>query len=63
LGVVVYGLEEAGLTTEASALGVITILVVGLVMALIDTLRPMLPEGSVPWFVGEEEVPGGPRLS
>lgn len=63
LGVVVYGLEEAGLTTEASALGIVTILVVGLVMALIDTLRPILPEGSVPWFVGEEEARGGRRLS
>lgn len=63
LGVVVYGLEEAGLTTEASALGVITILVVGLVMAAIDALRPLLPDGSVPWFVGDEETPRGARLS
>ena len=55
LGVVVYGLEEAGLTTEASALGVVTILVVGVVMALINALRPLLPEGSVPWFVGDDQ--------
>ncbi len=63
LGVVVYGLEEAGLTTEASALGVVTILVVGVVMAAIDALRPLLPDGSVPWFVGDDERTGTSKLS
>lgn len=55
LGVVVYGLEEAGLTTEASALSVVTVIVVGVVMAMIDALRPLLPDGSIPWFVGDDE--------
>ncbi|MCZ8272933.1 MAG: iron ABC transporter permease [Microcystis sp. LE19-4.1E] len=63
LGVVVYGLEEAGLTTEASALGVVTILVVGIVMAMIDALRPLLPDGSVPWFVSDDEKTGTSKLS
>jgi len=51
LGVVLYGFEEAGLTTEASALGIITIMVVGLLMLATDRLKPYLPEGVVPWSV------------
>lgn len=53
LGVVLYGFEEAGLTTEASALGIVTILVVGLLMLAIDRLKPQLPEGVIPWSVND----------
>ncbi len=53
LGVVLYGFEEAGLTTEASALGIVTILVVGLLMLAIDRLKPHLPKGVVPWSVDD----------
>lgn len=49
LGVVLYGFEEAGLTTEASALGIISMVVVALVMLLLDRLQPWLPAGAVPW--------------
>jgi iron(III) transport system permease protein len=53
VGVVLYGLEEAGLTTEASAMGIVTILVVGIVMVALDRLQPWLPPGSVPWSLVE----------
>ena len=53
LGVVLYGFEEAGLTTEASALGIVTIIVVGLLMLVIDRHKPYLPEGVVPWSVAD----------
>lgn len=49
IGVVMYGLEEAGQTTEASAIGIATIGVVGVAMLLIDRLAPLLPAGAVPW--------------
>ncbi len=49
IGVVMYGLEEAGQTTEASAIGIATIAVVSLAMLLIDRLAPLLPPGAVPW--------------
>jgi iron(III) transport system permease protein len=61
MGVVVYGLEEAGLTTEASAMGVVTIGIVGLVMLLIGRMTPLLPSGSVPWSVSDDERPHGNR--
>lgn len=54
LGVVLYGFEEAGLTTEASALGIVTILVVGLLMLAIDRMRPLLPAGVIPWAIDEK---------
>ena len=63
LGVVVYGLEEAGLTTEASAMGIVTIGIVGLVMLVIDRMSGLLPPGSVPWNVAEDECSVGNRLS
>jgi iron(III) transport system permease protein len=53
VGVVLYGLEEAGLTPEASAMGIVTILVVGFVMVALDRLQPRLPPGSVPWSLVE----------
>lgn len=63
LGAVIYGLEEAGLTTEALALGVVTILLVGIVMTMIDALRPLLPDGSGPWFVSDDEKTSTSKLS
>jgi iron(III) transport system permease protein len=63
LGVVVYGLEEAGLTTEASAMGIVTIGIVGLVMLLIDRMNRHLPPGSVPWSVTDDERSDRHRLS
>ena len=56
MGVVLYGFEESGLTTEASALGIMTIMIVGLLMLAIDQLKPYLPQGVVPWSVDERKV-------
>lgn len=56
LGVVLYGFEESGLTTEASALGIMTIMIVGLLMLAIDQLKQYLPQGVVPWSVDERKV-------
>lgn len=56
LGVVLYGFEEAGLTPEASALGVSTIVVVAALMFVIDRLGQFLPPGVVPWAVEERAV-------
>ena len=56
LGVVLYGFEESGLTTEASALGIMTIMVVGLLMLAVDQLKPYLPEGIVPWSVDDRKI-------
>lgn len=49
LGVVLYSLEEAGLGPQAAALGVATIAVVGLVLAVLDRLGRRLPPGVLPW--------------
>jgi iron(III) transport system permease protein len=54
LGVVLFGLEEAGLTTEASALGVLTILIVASLMLLIDRLGHFLPPGVIPWQMDKQ---------
>jgi iron(III) transport system permease protein len=51
LGVVLFGFEEAGLTPEASALGLITIGLVALLMLVINALSSKLPSGIIPWRV------------
>lgn len=51
LGVVLFGLDEAGLAGEAAALGVITMLTVVVTMLAIEQLRSFLPEASIPWAV------------
>jgi iron(III) transport system permease protein len=51
LGVILFSLEEAGLTAEASALAALTMLVVAVVMVGIDRLGDRLPRGVVPWAV------------
>lgn len=49
LGVVLFSLEEAGLTAEASALAVLTMLIVAALMLAIDRLGDRLPPGVIPW--------------
>ncbi len=51
LGVILFSLEEAGLTAEASALAVLTMLIVAGLMLAIDMLGKRLPRGVVPWAV------------
>ncbi len=51
LGVVLFSLDEAGLASEAAALGISTMLVVLVLMLLIERLRPYLPENAIPWSV------------
>jgi len=51
LGVVLFGLDEAGLAGEAAALGVVTMLIVLATMLAIEQLRSFLPEASIPWAV------------
>ena len=54
LGVVMYGLEEAGLTPEASALGLSTIAVVLALMLALDRMGRSLPPGVLPWAVDSD---------
>jgi iron(III) transport system permease protein len=49
VGVVLFGLEEAGLASQAAAVGMITALVVAIVMLTLDTMKSYLPEGVLPW--------------
>jgi iron(III) transport system permease protein len=49
LGVILFSLEEAGLTAEASALAVVTMLIVASLMLALDRLGKRLPPGVVPW--------------
>jgi iron(III) transport system permease protein len=49
LGVVLFGLEEAGLASAASALAIAATAVVALTMLLLDRLGTRLPEGALPW--------------
>jgi iron(III) transport system permease protein len=51
LGVILFSLEEAGLTAEASALAVLTMLIVAALMLILDRLGRRLPPGVVPWAV------------
>jgi iron(III) transport system permease protein len=49
VGVVLFGLEEAGLASQAAAVGIITALVVTITMLTLDAMRTYLPEGVLPW--------------
>jgi iron(III) transport system permease protein len=49
MGVVLYNLEDGGYATLASAVGVVSIVVVTLAMLVIDRLGRRLPRGVVPW--------------
>ena len=49
VGVVLFSLEEAGLASQAAAIGVTTAFVVTVTMLALDALRAYLPEGVLPW--------------
>ncbi|WP_245892903.1 ABC transporter permease [Devosia naphthalenivorans] len=49
LGVILFSLEEAGLSTQASAIAVVTVAVVIGLLLLLDRLAPRLPPGILPW--------------
>lgn len=49
LGVILFSLEEAGLSTQASAIAVITVAVVVALLLLLDRLKHRLPANVLPW--------------
>ena len=49
VGVILFSLDEAGLASTASAVAVVSTLVIASVMLLLDRLAPRLPPGSLPW--------------
>ncbi len=49
LGVVLFNFEDGGYTTLASAVAVVTVLVVLTLVALLDSLAHRLPRGTLPW--------------
>lgn len=49
LGVVLFGLEEAGLVSLASSVALASVAVIALVMLALDRLAPHLPDGVLPW--------------
>lgn len=49
LGVVLFGLEEAGLVSLAAAVALASVAVIAAVMVALDRLAPRLPAGVLPW--------------
>jgi iron(III) transport system permease protein len=49
VGVVLFSLEEAGLGTQAAAIGITTIVVVVALLGVLDRLGRRLPAGVLPW--------------
>ncbi|MBP0651515.1 iron ABC transporter permease, partial [Mycobacterium tuberculosis] len=49
MGVVLFNLEDGGYATLASAVAVVSILVVAAAMLAVDRLGRRLPRGVVPW--------------
>jgi iron(III) transport system permease protein len=49
VGVTLFSLEEAGLASQAAAVGIMTILVVLAVMLVLDVFGSRLPSGTLPW--------------
>lgn len=49
LGVVLFGLEEAGLVSLAAAVALSSVAVVAAIMLALDRLAARLPEGVLPW--------------
>lgn len=49
LGVILFSLDEAGLSAQASAIAVVTIAVVVVLLLAIDRMAPRLPAGVLPW--------------
>ncbi len=54
IGVVLYNLEEAGLASQASAVGVVIVAVVMLAMLALHALGRSLPAGTLPWHCPTE---------
>ncbi|WP_048709181.1 ABC transporter permease [Microvirga massiliensis] len=51
IGVALFSLEEAGLASEAAAIGIVAIMVISAVMILLDRFARLLPTGVLPWRV------------
>ena len=49
LGIILFSLDEAGLSAQASAVAVVTVAVVVILLLLLDRLAPRLPAGVLPW--------------
>ena len=49
IGVILFSLEESGLSPQASAVAVVTLGVIILLLALLDRLGDRLPAGVLPW--------------
>ncbi|WP_193336236.1 ABC transporter permease [Devosia beringensis] len=49
IGVILFSLEESGLSPQASAVAIVTLLVVVALLAALDRLGRMLPAGVLPW--------------
>lgn len=49
IGVILFSLEESGLSPQAAAVAVITLLVIVLLLIVIDRLGHRLPAGVLPW--------------
>jgi iron(III) transport system permease protein len=49
IGVILFSLEESGLSPQAAAVAVITLLVIVLLLTAIDRLGSRLPVGVLPW--------------
>ncbi|WP_445501564.1 ABC transporter permease [Microvirga sp. G4-2] len=54
IGVVLYNLEEAGLTSQASAVAIVIVAVVTLTMLALHALSRYLPSGALPWHCPAE---------
>ncbi len=49
IGVVLFGLEEAGFVSQAAAVAIVSIAVIAVTMAALDAIAPRLPPGALPW--------------
>lgn len=49
IGVILFSLEESGLSPQAAAVAVITLVVIILLLAALDRLASLLPAGVLPW--------------
>jgi iron(III) transport system permease protein len=49
IGVILFSLEESGLSPQASAVAIVTLVVVVALLAALDRLGRMLPAGVLPW--------------
>lgn len=49
IGVILFSLEESGLSPQAAAVAVITLVIVVILLALLDRFAGALPKGVLPW--------------